>query len=365
MSFSIEQADFDDLPSILSLQILAFQQEVQRYGDPELPPVKQTLFSIRQDWEKGLFFILKEKGQILGSVRALIGGDLCRIARLFVHPDYQGKGHGRRLMEALEKACLQNNLFNSFEIFTGSLSLETMGLYRSLGYRIREEQPAGSGQNQYQLVFMEKSREAALTSYSYDDSALAYENRFSRFEEYRNRIIRFAKAFTAGDRLLDLGCGPGQNSRIFADFGLKVQGLDLSREMIARARENCPEGEFRVGSAGSIPWEGPFQGICLAFLIVHLKDKETASLIGRLPELLQPGSRVYISFMSGKQPGLETTSFSSQPIYFNYYNSTWINALMEGCGFLLIREETAPYREEDGSSTADHFLEYLYSGDDD
>ena len=35
-----------------------------------------------------------------------------------------------------------------------------------------------------------------------------------------------------GDSLLDVGCGPGRHSNLFAEKGLNVTGIDISKEFI-------------------------------------------------------------------------------------------------------------------------------------
>jgi len=48
--------------------------------------------------------------------------------------------------------------------------------------------------------------------------------------------------------VVDLGCGGGLWARRLADAGYRVLGIDLSRDMIALARQRVPEGSFRAGS---------------------------------------------------------------------------------------------------------------------
>lgn len=56
-----------------------------------------------------------------------------------------------------------------------------------------------------------------------------------------------------GDRVLDVGCGPGYFALRLKDMGLCVTGIDVSTEMVARARDNAEEfgaeADFRVMDA--------------------------------------------------------------------------------------------------------------------
>ena len=52
------------------------------------------------------------------------------------------------------------------------------------------------------------------------------------------RLVRQAD-FPPGGHVLDAGCGPGLVSSGLLDAGLHVVGVDLSTEMIERARRRC------------------------------------------------------------------------------------------------------------------------------
>ncbi len=49
-------------------------------------------------------------------------------------------------------------------------------------------------------------------------------------------------------RVADLGCGSGLWARHLFDAGYSVLGIDISHDMVARARDRVPEGTFRVAS---------------------------------------------------------------------------------------------------------------------
>lgn len=52
-------------------------------------------------------------------------------------------------------------------------------------------------------------------------------------------------------RVADLGCGTGSLTRLLADEGYTVDGLDFSSEMIRRARVKVSEASFVVGDAAN------------------------------------------------------------------------------------------------------------------
>ena len=194
------------------------------------------------------------------------------------------------------------------------------------------------------------------TLYAYNNCASDYEEKFSKNEVYRNHAQRFADLFDEGAEILDAGCGPGLNSALFAVRKLKVTGLDFSEEMIKLAEKNCPEGEFHNISIEEMRKDKKYNGICLSFVIVHMENKAVETLISGLPSILESDGLVYISFMTGKKAGYETTSFTEHEIFFNYFDREYIASLFEINGFSLLRSDTEPYEEADGSFTDDIFL---------
>ncbi len=46
--------------------------------------------------------------------------------------------------------------------------------------------------------------------------------------------------------ILDVGCGPGRNAQILSRRGYKVTGIDMSKELLERAKRTNPELDFRL-----------------------------------------------------------------------------------------------------------------------
>ena len=146
-----EKAKKEDLKEILELQYLAYQSEAKLFGDMEIPPLKQTIEEVFDEFQKGI--ILKktdEKGRIIGSVRAYQDGETVYIGKLMVHPEMQRKGIGTELLLDIE-----NEFSNCrYELFTSTRSVGNIRLYERLGYKIFKEEKISA---ELQFVYMQKN----------------------------------------------------------------------------------------------------------------------------------------------------------------------------------------------------------------
>jgi len=89
------------------------------------------------------------------------------------------------------------------------------------------------------------------------------------------RLVAFA-ALPAGAKVLDAGCGPGIVAEAFLAAGYRVSGVDLSAEMIARARVRCARfGErarFEQRSLDTLPPARAFDAAVTRFVLHHVRE---------------------------------------------------------------------------------------------
>jgi SAM-dependent methyltransferase len=101
----------------------------------------------------------------------------------------------------------------------------------------------------------------------------------------------------AEDRVLDLGCGPGQLARAFAPFVSEVVGIDPEPEMLRLARHKGPDNALWIESSSYDigPHLGRF-GLATMGRSFHWMDR--VDTLGRLDEIVTPGGAVVLFSVS-------------------------------------------------------------------
>ena len=120
------------------------------------------------------------------------------------------------------------------------------------------------------------------------------------------RLVR-ASDFPAGSLVLDAGCGPGLVSLAFLEAGHRAFGVDLSAEMIARARARCSgfgdRARFEQRSLHDPAPEGPFDAAISRYVLHHVADP--LAFLARQVALVRPGGVVALGDLSADpEPGL-------------------------------------------------------------
>lgn len=111
------------------------------------------------------------------------------------------------------------------------------------------------------------------------------------------RLVRHA-GIERGSRVLDVACGTGVAALTAARLGAKVTGLDLTPELLARARENASlmglEVDFHEGDVEQLPFaDGTFDVVVSQFghMFAPRSDVATKEML----RVLKPGGTIAFS----------------------------------------------------------------------
>ncbi len=120
---------------------------------------------------------------------------------------------------------------------------------------------------------------------------------------YRDLPELFAK-HAAGKQALDFGCGTGRSTRFLKQHGFNAIGIDISPDMLARARKHDAEGDYRLVGNGDLSalasLEGSFDLVLSMFTFDNIPQEKKAPLFAQLRRMLKQTGRL-ISVVSDPQ----------------------------------------------------------------
>lgn len=153
MNFTISTATPDDLEAILELQKECYQTEAILHNEFNIPPLTQTLASIKEEFNQGTLFLKgMVNNQLIASVRGNIDASTAHIGRLMVKKEFQNQKLGQLLMKEIENKFIH---CNRYELFTGFKSEKNIGLYKKIGYTEFKREHINTN---ITLVYLEKTR---------------------------------------------------------------------------------------------------------------------------------------------------------------------------------------------------------------
>jgi|ERR1700685_1164282 len=166
-----------------------------------------------------------------------------------------------------------------------------------------------------------------------------YEARHAFVWQYGESVIELLDP-KPGEKVLDLGCGPGQLTQKIADRGAEVIGLDASPEMIGQARQNFPHLKFVLQDAAAMQFDGEFDAVFSNAALHWILDAQ--SVAKAIARALRSKGR-FVAELGGKgniaqiERAIETVAAryyaSNVPQRRTFYPSVGEYAgLLEACG---------------------------------
>ncbi len=149
-------------------------------------------------------------------------------------------------------------------------------------------------------------------------------------------IVLFCSLLPAGAHVLDLGCGPGTDTSTLVNAGFKLDGFDLSDELLAIARTKNPSVAFTQGDMRKLPYTpGMFDGVFAKASLLHIPKKELPAVLQEIWRVLKPGGIVQISVKKGEgESELTEDDYGySYTRFFAYWTSEEMRSALNLAGF--------------------------------
>jgi trans-aconitate methyltransferase len=132
----------------------------------------------------------------------------------------------------------------------------------------------------------------------YEDATRA--DAYSRLEFPGTYFLAFrdlpslCERHVTGRRAVDFGCGAGRSTRFLRALGFEAVGVDVSADMIRKARDLDSSGDYRLvepAARGELP-EGAWDLVLSAFTFDNVPQEEKLGLLRGLERLLAPAGAI-------------------------------------------------------------------------
>lgn len=147
-------------------------------------------------------------------------------------------------------------------------------------------------------------------------------------------------------RILDLGCAGGRDSKIFADRGFDVVGIDLCDPFLEEAKKNVPSGTFLKKDFLDLDLPTTsFDGIWACASLLHLKKTDVGKTMESLYHLLKQGGHIFVGVKQGKgEDRIIDTLSNGHHRFFSFYEKEEIETMITNAGFNVLYTKIQPDR---------------------
>lgn len=160
--------------------------------------------------------------------------------------------------------------------------------------------------------------------------------------------------------VLDAGCAFGRDTALFAEHDYKVQGIDMSDGLLARAKQLHPKLSFKKMDVRKLDFpDESFAGIWCNATLLHLNDKDMVQALKEFSRVILAGGVVFISLKEGVGEEEIVEKFSSNSArYYNYHTTETTRKAVESAGLTVTKIYTINEREKWGADKRD--LNWVY-----
>jgi SAM-dependent methyltransferase len=158
----------------------------------------------------------------------------------------------------------------------------------------------------------------------------------------------------------DLGCGPGHVARYLRNHGVsEVCGIDLSPELVERARGLNPGIEFQAGNMLALNIaDATWAGIVAFYSIIHIPRRGHMAVFSEMERVLRPGGLLLVAFHVGEEIiHFDELWGQTVSIDFHFFRSSEVAESLRSAGFELEKiVERDPYPNVEAATRRGYIL---------
>ncbi len=200
---------------------------------------------------------------------------------------------------------------------------------------------------------------------AYNSWAQQYDSNENKTRDLEARSLRETLAPLSFEHCLEIGCGTGKNTVWLMNKAATVTAVDLSEEMMAKAKEkiDSPHVSF-VQADITQPWTfatKQFDLVGFSLVLEHIEQLQP--VFEKTAAVLKPGGHLYISELhpfkqyNGSKARFDTADGTQIVTCFNHHITDFTDAATaNGLELVTIHE----YFDEDDRNTIPRLITFLF-----
>lgn len=153
--------------------------------------------------------------------------------------------------------------------------------------------------------------------------------------EEAKRFLRLVPTNNSSNAtILDEGCGSGRDAKIFSGLCYKVTGIDMSMNMLRRARRDCPAAIFQRMDMRRLAFaDYTFDGVWSVASLLHLEKSDVPKSLSESFRVLRPRGIIYIAVKLGNGQELKIDPRYQVTKFYSYFQPEELEQEVKSAGF--------------------------------
>jgi len=187
---------------------------------------------------------------------------------------------------------------------------------------------------------------------TYNKIAHKYTNKYFTDKTDFPYIDKFVSFLPKNSRILDIGCGPGTFSKYLINKGFKVEGIDLSEEMLKIARLKVSEVKFNLMDMRNLEYPiNSFDGLIVPYSLIHIATEEIPKTLDGFNRILKQNGLILIIAQAGEPDRIvDETLIKGRKMFINFFTRKKLKDYLTNTGFEVIFQKEKQINDIDSFS---------------
>lgn len=183
----------------------------------------------------------------------------------------------------------------------------------------------------------------------YEEGAQTFLKRWTARRKRSSALLaEWMGGLPRGARVLDLGCGGGQDAQVLRRKGYRVVGMDLTAAFLRVAREELPLLLLVRADMRELPFRAAsFDGVWAAASLIHLPKADATRVLRALRQLAKPGATLAATLTYGTKSGLLANGWMPGR-YFARWKKDELARALRRAGWQVLSLRVVSNRERKG-----------------